>query len=106
MSQLYLPAEHTEADLVLAGTIAERLGSEELYVVWTDVQGPAVPEVAALLREPTPHWADPLAFLFQAVRELWTALLGRDALAPHPGQIRPADAPAPQAKPAPGEAAA
>jgi len=66
MSQLYLPAEHTEADLVLAGTIAERLGSAELYVVWAEGHGGAVPVIPALLREPTPHWTDALAFAFQA----------------------------------------
>jgi hypothetical protein len=27
MAQLYLPVEHTEADLVLAGQIAERIDS-------------------------------------------------------------------------------
>src|SRR3954454_7394167 len=82
MSQLYLPAEHTEADLVLAGSIAEQLGSGELYVVWTEQHGPAVAEVAALLRDPAPHWSDALALVFQAVRELWMLLLGRDATAP------------------------
>ena len=35
MSQLYLPVAHTEADLVLAGQIAERIDSAELYVTWT-----------------------------------------------------------------------
>ena len=105
MSQLYLPAEHTEADLVLAGTVAERLGSTELYVAWTDGHGAALPEVPALLREPAPHWTDTLALFFQGVRELWTTFLGRDTVVP-PGAHHRVDAAAPQAKPAPGEAAA
>ena len=41
--QLYLPAEHDEADLVLAGLIAELVDSAELYVTWTAAQGPATP---------------------------------------------------------------
>jgi hypothetical protein len=107
MSQLYLPAEHTDADLVLAGTIAQQLASEELYVAWTQEHGHAAPEVAALVRDPVPHWADTLAFVFQAVRELWTAFLARDARAPRAGEPRAtADPHAPQARPAAGEAAA
>ena len=43
MAQLYLPAEHTDADLVLAGQIAESIDSAELYVAWTPAHGHAVP---------------------------------------------------------------
>ena len=50
MAQLYLPAAHTEADLVLAGQIAESIDSAELYVTWTPEHGQAVPEVSAELR--------------------------------------------------------
>ena len=103
MPQLYLPAAHTEADLVLAGQIAERIDSAELYVAWTPEHGSAFPEVVAELREPAPRWTDTIALVFQAVRELWDALLNRDALRRLPS---PVAGPAAQAKPAAGEAPA
>jgi hypothetical protein len=93
MAQLYLPAAHTEADLVLAGQIAESIDSSELYVTWTAELGNVVPEVVAVLREQTPAWP---SLFFQAVRELWAAFRGR----PMP----PAQVPAQPA--APREAAA
>jgi hypothetical protein len=94
MAQLFLPVEHTEADLVLAGQIAERVDSAELYVAWTAERGTAVPEVMAELREQRQHWTDTLAVVFQAVRELWTVLLARDAQrpAPPPAAEHPAQA--------------
>ena len=102
MAQLYLPRAHTEADLVLAGQIAELIDSAELYVAWTAGEGHAVPEVAAELRTAAQSWAGALALI---VRELWSVLARRD-------RRRPAIAPAAQASgdqpvsPAPGEAAA
>jgi hypothetical protein len=104
MSQLYLPAAHTEGDLVLAGLVAERMESAELYVTWTPEEGAAAPEVCAVLRDPTPHWTDALALVFQAVCELWTALLSRDEPAA-PAHDAPRN-PAPAPKPAAGEAPA
>jgi hypothetical protein len=80
MAQLYLPAAHTEADLVLAGQIAESIESCELYVTWTPELGTVVPEVVAELREETPGWP---AILFQALRELWAAFRGRPMPATH-----------------------
>jgi hypothetical protein len=74
MAQLYLPVEHTEADLVLAGQIAETIDSAELYVTWTPEQGRSVPEISAELRATAPSW--PSLFL-QAIRELWAALRNR-----------------------------
>jgi hypothetical protein len=79
MAQLYLPVEHTEADLVLAGQIAESIDSAELYVTWTPEHGQSAPEVSAELRDTPPRrtW-----LLFQAIRELWAALRNRE---PAPG---------------------
>ena len=42
MPSLYLPAHHTDADLVLAGQVAEQMESAELYVTWTPSAGLAV----------------------------------------------------------------
>ena len=86
MSQLYLPVEHTHADLVLAGQIAESIDSAELYVAWTPGHGQSAPEVSAELRETAPGWR---SLFLQAIRELWAAMRNRgpapDAGAPrHP----------------------
>ena len=75
MAQLYLPVEHTEADLVLAGQIAESIDSAELYVTWTPEHGHSAPEVCAELREHVASWP---SLLFQAIRELWAALRHRE----------------------------
>jgi hypothetical protein len=107
MAQLYLPVAHTEADLVLAGQIAELIDSAELYVAWTPQHGRAVPEVMAELRAAVPRWTDTLAIVFEAVRELWSLLRGRDPdrSAPAPASQRDGEQPA-QPKPAAGEAPA
>jgi hypothetical protein len=86
MAQLYLPAEHTEADLVLAGQIAETVASAELYVTWTPAHGQAAPEVCAELREPESSWP---SMLLAAIRDAWAALRNREpahrlAPPPHP----------------------
>jgi len=85
-AQLYLPAQHDEADLVLAGLIAELVDSAELYVTWTTSQGPATPAIPAVLREPQVRAG---TLLMRALRELWAALRNRpprDAATP----VRPA----------------
>jgi hypothetical protein len=87
MAQLFLPVAHTEADLVLAGQIAERIDSAELYVTWTAEQGRAVPEVMAELRAAVPHWSGRLALLVDVARELWSVLRGRR---PQPRALTPA----------------
>jgi hypothetical protein len=83
MAQLYLPVEHTEADLVLAGQIAESIDSAELYVTWTPDHGHSAPQVSAELREADPSWP---SLILQAIRELWAALRGREP-APAPGAL-------------------
>jgi hypothetical protein len=86
-AHLYLPMEHTDADLVLAGQIAESVDSAELYVVWTAGTGHAAPEVVAELRTAAP--SAPSAF-FQAIRELWAALRYKPAPGPRTSRRRPA----------------
>jgi hypothetical protein len=97
MAQLFLPLAHTEADLVLAGLIAERIDSAELYVTWTPQQGHAVPEVMAELRNAASGLAGTLTLILDAVRDVWAVLRGRG---PRHGAFAPAAAqPAEQPKP-------
>ena len=99
MAQLYLPVAHTEADLVLAGQIAERIDSAELYVVWSLEEGPAPPEVVVELRAPGPHWSETLALALHAMRELVAAIFSRGpqhAAAPAPAPHAPDQQAAPQ----------
>jgi hypothetical protein len=97
MAQLYLPLAHTEADLVLAGQIAEVIDSAELYVAWTPREGPAVPEVVAELRAAAPSWTGAIALVFEAAREIFAVLRGRapDRPALPPASERPAEQPKP-----------
>ena len=85
-AHLYLPMEHTDADLILAGQVAESIDSAELYVVWTAEHGHAAPEVVAELRTAAP--SGPRAF-FQALRELWAALRYKPAPGPRATRRRP-----------------
>jgi len=78
MAQLYLPAAHAEVDLVLAGQIAEWIDSGELYVAWTPEHGRSAPAVVAELRALEAGWTGTLMLVFKALRELWTALVGRE----------------------------
>ena len=106
MHHLYLPAEHTDADLVLAAEIAQVVDSGELYVTWTEAAGQAPPAVGALVRLPGPPWAEALRLLVGAAAELWVALTRRPA-APQTrtNELPPAPQP-PREHPAAGEAAA
>jgi hypothetical protein len=72
MPHLHLPAEHSDADIVLAANLAATVGSEDLYVAWTHDSGAgAVPEVEAVIREPRPS---ALVTVFRAVAALWRGL--------------------------------
>jgi hypothetical protein len=72
MPHLHLPADHSDADIVLAASVAATVGSEDLYVSWThDAGAGAVPEVEAVLREPR---ASALATLWGAVADGMLAL--------------------------------
>ena len=97
MPHLYLPTEHTDADLVLAADVAAAVSSADLYVTWTIEAGVGTPEVEAVVREerpaPAPNpFADLVIALFQGVATLWRALTGpptqRITAAPMAGATR------------------
>ena len=58
MPHLYLPSDHTDADLVLAADVAAAVSSADLYVTWTLEAGAGAPEVEAVVREERPARAD------------------------------------------------
>jgi hypothetical protein len=100
MPHLYLPTEHTDADLVLAADIAAAVSSSDLYVTWTLESGQGVPEVEAVLRDqrqPVERGAvaSTVLAVLRGLGLLWRAITG-------PGPQRPAPRPAPR-DPAPAE---
>jgi hypothetical protein len=91
MPHLHLPAEHSDADLVLAANLADVVGSRDLYVAWTHGGGAAVPEVQAVLRQQRP--APLLARVFDGFVQLWRLLLtGSQTPAPAAATVAPARA--------------
>ena len=76
MPHLHLPAEHSDADIVLAANVAATVGSEDLYVAWThDAGAGAVPEVEAVIREPRPSALVTVCRAFaEGVLALWHGL--------------------------------
>src|SRR3954468_4830849 len=76
MPHLHLPADHSDADIVLAASVAATVGSEDLYVSWTfDAGAGAVPEVDAVVRESRPSALVTVArTVFGGVRALWHSL--------------------------------
>ena len=81
MPHLHLPMDHTDDDLVLAANLADIVGSEDLYVAWTQDTGAGVPEIDAYLSdEPV---ASPFAEFFVSLMAgcvaFWRALTGRPA---------------------------
>ncbi len=88
MPHLYLPSEHTDADLVLAADVAAAVSSSDLYVAWTHDAGQAAPEVQAVVREERP--AAPAGFfasLAQGFSVLWRSLTGPPAQRVAPAQL-------------------
>jgi hypothetical protein len=77
MPHVILPAEHTDADLILASQIAQAVDSRELFVAWTPHSGTAIPEIEAELREPLHPFAEAAAQFAQGLVELWRAIIGR-----------------------------
>ena len=87
MPHLHLPIEHTDADLVLAVNLAEIVGSEDLYVAWSQDTGAGIPEVEAVLIEHRTGGpiAEFIAALGAGFAGIFRALLGR----PGHAAIRP-----------------
>jgi hypothetical protein len=83
MPHLYLPSEHTDADLVLAADVAVAVSSADLYVAWTHDAGRGAPEVEAVVREERPVPPHPFAELIvafaQGISALWRTLTGPPA---------------------------
>jgi hypothetical protein len=81
MPHLHLPMDHTDADLVLAANLADIVGSEDLYVAWTQDTGAGVPEIEAYLSDETP--ASPFGEFMVALTAgcvaFWRALTGGSA---------------------------
>ena len=80
MPHLYLPTDHTDADLVLAADVAAAVSSADLYVSWTLDAGSGVPEVEAVVRDELP--AEPIVnpfaglavALIQGIAAIWRSL--------------------------------
>ena len=81
MPHVYLPNDHTAADLVLAADVAAAVSSADLYVTWTLDAGAGSPDVEAVVREqheiaPANPFAELLVALMQGVAAVWTHLTG------------------------------
>ena len=96
MPQLYLPAAHTDADLVLASQIATRIDAAELHVAWSPEHGQVVPEVPALAREPAVRTMG----LFGVIATVVRAIFGRETVSDVRTAPASPAADAPQRKPA------
>jgi hypothetical protein len=86
MPHLYLPSDHTDADLVLAADIAAAVSSAELYVTWTIEDGQGPPEVEAILRDERqqPVRGGLVFAIARGIRAIWRAIVG-----PPPAQRAP-----------------
>ena len=80
MPHLYLPTDHTDADLVLAADVATAVSSADLYVTWTIDSGAGAPEVEAVVREepsPAPNaFVELFAAIGRGFAALWRTLTG------------------------------
>jgi hypothetical protein len=94
MPHLHLPADHSDADLVLAANVAAIVGSEDLYVAWThDTGAGAVPEVQAVMREERPGAiATLVSALVAGIRAVWYGLTQAPVPAPATASARVAPA--------------
>ena len=84
MPHLYLPTDHTDADLVLAADVAAAVSSADLYVTWTLDAGAGIPEVEAVVREeytepPVNPFAGLVVALLQGIVALWRSLTAQPA---------------------------
>jgi hypothetical protein len=96
MPHLYLPTEHSDADLVLAADVAAAVSSADLYVTWTIDSGAGAPEVEAVVRdEPLPvrnAFVELFAAIGHGFATLWHSIAG-----PGPARVAAPQLPAPRA---------
>jgi hypothetical protein len=80
MPHVYLPTDHTDADLVLAADVAAAVSSADLYVTWTIEAGAGMPEIEAVVREEPVPPVNPFVELLVAVGRgfaaVWRAITG------------------------------
>ena len=67
MPHLYLPTDHTDADLVLAADVAAAVSSADLFVTWTLDSGAGAPEVEAVVHEEPQLSRNAFVELFAAI---------------------------------------
>lgn len=84
MPHLYLPTDHTDADLVLAADVAAAVSSTDLYVTWTLESGAGVPEIEAVVRDerlepPANPFAGLAGALWRGLAALWRSLTAAPA---------------------------
>jgi hypothetical protein len=81
MPHLHLPTDHTDADLVLAANLADIVGSEDLFVAWSQETGAGVPEIEAYVSEEplASPFAELLISVAAGVFAFWRAVTGRPA---------------------------
>ena len=94
MPHLHLPMDHTDADLVLAANLADIVGSEDLYVAWSQDTGAGVPEIEAYVSEEplASPFAELLVSLAAGVIAFWRAVTGRPAAVAVSGRLEPGTA--------------
>jgi hypothetical protein len=96
MPHLYLPTDHTDADLVLAADVAAAVASADLYVTWTIDAGAGAPEVEAVVRDEPMVAPNAFVGLFAALAHGFAALW-RSITGPPIGHVAPPRLPAPRA---------
>ena len=104
MPHLYLPSDHTDADLVLAADVASAVSSADLYVTWTLEAGAGTPEIEAVLRDDPPQpavnpFAELVVAVMQGVVALWQHLTSPPPQSPAAQRVA-ADAGRPAGEPA------
>ena len=78
MPHVYMPSAHSDADVLLAGRIAEAVDSAELFVAWTAEAGtvfaPEAPHAAPAAPAPMNPFAQALAEVIVAFGALFSLL--------------------------------
>jgi len=74
MPHVYMPADHSDADVFLAARIAEAVDSSELFVAWTNEAGTVFAPEALAPPAPAPEPMNPFALALAEVIVAFGAL--------------------------------